>query len=197
MEQVNSQTQNLGNEEKASACLARLIATWARVVVGLALAGEGGVLFADARTHWAGHGAWVGIGTIVVGALIGFSGLLAIYRQARGPSAPDQDGLPVAPEVAIPMLGALLVYKYGFIAEEQLAQALERQSNQPIPRPRLGSILLDMGVLSMAQLEEALAYQRSLELRDPRAAVLDSAQAASARSGDPGLQGRIAPRSDG
>ena len=163
-------------KEKASASPARFIATWVRVVVGLALAGEGGVLFADARTYWAGHGAWMGMGAMALGALVGFSGLCAMYRQARGPSAPDQEGFPIAPEVTVPMLGALLVYKYGSVTEEQLAEALERQSNKPLPRPRLGSILLDMGVLSVAQIEEALAYQRSLELRDPRAAVLDSSQ---------------------
>jgi uncharacterized protein (DUF433 family) len=176
MGQLNSQAEDLGSAEKMSPSLGRLIAAWVRVVMGLALAGEGGVLFADARMHWAGYGAWVGIATMALGAVVGFSGLCGIYRQARGPSVPDQQGFPIAPEAAVPMLGALLVYKYRWITEEQLAEALERQSKQPFPRPRLGTILLDMGLLSVAQLEEALAYQRSLELRDPRAAVLDPAQ---------------------
>ena len=73
------------------------------------------------------------------------------------------------------MLGALLVYKYRLVTEEQLAEALEIQRKADEPKPRIGSILLEMGLLSMAQLHEALAYQRSLALGEVSAAALESA----------------------
>jgi hypothetical protein len=174
MGQVDSQAGDAGNRQKRLPSLTRLIATWVRVVFGLALAGEGGVLFADARTHYVGHGAWMGLAAMAAGSLLGLSGLYAFLVQARGPRA-DQDALPVAPEPAVPMLGALLVYKYRLVTEEQLAEALEIQRKANEPRPRIGSILLEMGLLSMAQLHEALAYQRSLALGEVSAAALESA----------------------
>jgi hypothetical protein len=60
------------------------------------------------------------------------------------------------------MVGALLVYKYGLITEDQLEKALERQRAQGEGKQLLGGILLDMGLVSMAELQTALAYQRSL-----------------------------------
>jgi len=174
MEQVGPEAEGSEKREERSPSLARLIAIWARVVIGLALVGEGGVLFADARMRWAGHGAWMGVAAMVVGALVGLSGLYAICAQARRRAPGDEDELLVAPEAAVPMLGALLVYKYQFITEEQLTEALEIQRKAGHNRPRIGTILLEMGVLTMAQLQEALAHQRSLAIRDGRAAILES-----------------------
>ena len=163
MEQVGSQEGTSKKPGKAARpSLGRFVALWAMVMVGLALAGEGGVLFADARTHWAGHGAWIGLVAMAVGALGGLSAMYALYVQARASSPPEE--LPVDPEPAVPMLGALLVYKYRVITEEQLERALELQRKEQATRRRIGSILLDMGLLSMAELQEALAYQRGLSL---------------------------------
>jgi len=147
--------------------LLRLIAAWGRLVVGLTLVGEGGVLYADARTHWAGHGAWVGAAAALIGSLLGLSAVYAIYAQIRPRSTAADDGIPVAPEPSVPMLGALLVYKYRFITEEQLAAALEVQRKETQGQRRIGGILLDMGLLTMAELQEALSYQRSLDAKSP------------------------------
>jgi hypothetical protein len=144
---------------------ARFLTTWIRVVVGLALVAEGAVLFADARTHWVGHGAWVGMAAMAAGALLGLSGVWAISVQVRGPRGAPTEGLPAAPELVVPMLGALLVYKYKLITEEQLEKALETQHKDSEPRRRLGTILLDMGLVSMAEIQAALAYQRSLTIQ--------------------------------
>ncbi len=142
--------------------LLRLVAAWGRLVVGLALVGEGGVLYADARTHWAGHGAWVGAAAALIGSLLGLSAICAIYAQVRPRRVAADDGIPVAPEPSVPMLGALLVYKYQFISEEQLAAALEVQRKEAQGPRRIGGILLDLGLLTMAELQKALSYQRSL-----------------------------------
>jgi hypothetical protein len=61
----------------------------------------------------------------------------------------------------MPKLGALLVYKYQVITEEQLEQALQRQREEPEKWRRLGEVLLDMGLISVVDLQEALDYQRS------------------------------------
>ncbi len=174
MEQVGSQERHSEEKGKGSppqAGFARFVAAWIRVVVGLALVGEGGVLFADARTHWAGYGAWVGIVAMAVGALISLSGMWAIYAQSRGSRTVSAEEFPVAPEPAVPMLGALLVYKYKFITEEQLEKALEVQRKEGATRRRIGSILLDMGLVSMAEVQQALAYQRSMTMDSVTAAV--------------------------
>ena len=67
------------------------------------------------------------------------------------------------------------MYKYRLVTEEQLAEALGIQRRAAEPRPRLGSILLEMGLLTMAQLQEALAYQRSLSLGEASAPALEAA----------------------
>jgi hypothetical protein len=142
-----------------------LIVTWAQVVVGLGLAGEGGVLYADARTH-AGGASWlVGVVAMLIGATLGISGLYglyAIHARSRGPEVMVPEDLPAKREPSIPMLGALLVYKYGVLTEEQLELALEQQRQEGENRRLLGGILLDMGLISAAELREALEYQHSL-----------------------------------
>jgi hypothetical protein len=142
--------------------LAWLIVTWLRLVVGLALVAEGGVLYAHARAHSGGPSWLVGMLAIVVGAALSLPGVYALY--ARGQSASAAGGGEVSPvqEQPIPMVGTLLVYKYGLITEDQLEKALERQRAQGEGKQLLGGILLDMGLVSMAELQTALAYQRSL-----------------------------------
>jgi hypothetical protein len=174
MAQVDPQAENACRRGGRAPSLPRLIATWIRIVFGLALVAEGGVLFADARMHYGGHGAWMGLAALAAGSLLGISGLYGFLAQARGANA-AADALPATPERAVPMLGALLVYKYRLVTEEQLAEALGIQRRAAEPRPRLGSILLEMGLLTMAQLQEALAYQRSLSLGEASAPALEAA----------------------
>jgi hypothetical protein len=85
--------------------------------------------------------------------------------QPAGDPAPERDS-----NVLVPMLGALLVYKYQFIKEWQLDKALELQRKQRRQRRRLGDILLEMAVVTRSQLRMALDYQDAY-LREKRANV--------------------------
>jgi hypothetical protein len=138
-----------------------LLVTWGRLVIGLALAAEGGVLYAHARTEAGGPSWWVGGVAIVVGAVLSLSGLYSIYVRTRQQEAIVPDSIPARAEPFVPMLGALLVYKYQALTEEQLERALEQQRKEGKDRRRLGEILLDMGLVSSAELRKALEYQRS------------------------------------
>ena len=179
MAQVGSQGEKTDSEGRtARPGLLRLVAAWSRLVLGLAFVGEGGVLYADARTHWAGHGSWVGAVAALAGALVGLSGICGIHAHLRSPKPNTSEDLPVEPEPSLPLLGAILIYKFRFISEDQLAAALEVQRKGGPPRRLLGGILLDMGALSMAELQQALSYQRSLSgqaLRGVRDHAPDSA----------------------
>ena len=62
------------------------------------------------------------------------------------------------------LLGELLVYRYQLITKTQRAEALARQVEIDRGR-RLGEILVDMSLITAAQLREALEFQRFA--RDP------------------------------
>ena len=96
-----------------------------------------------------------GAATAVAGALLSFSGVQALYRNILELRA----ARPFGREPAIPKLGALLVYRYDALTEEQLELALKKQREDPEEERRLGEILIDMGLISEAQLQEALAHQ--------------------------------------
>ncbi len=151
--------------------LAWLLVTWGRLVIGLALAGEGGVLYAHARTEAGAGPSWVGLTAIVVGALLSLSGLYAIYARTRPCEVIVPDSVPARAEPAMPMLGALLVYKYGALTEEQLEQALEQQRSEGVNRRRIGEILLDMGFIGAADLQKALEHQRAQARKEQEAAA--------------------------
>lgn len=58
------------------------------------------------------------------------------------------------------LLGELLVNRYRLISKEQCREALERQRDPKCGR-RLGEILIEMGLITRQDLEEALEYQLS------------------------------------
>jgi hypothetical protein len=58
------------------------------------------------------------------------------------------------------LLGELLVYRYQLISKDQRLQAMARQAEAPHKRP-LGEILLEMELITEAQLKEVLDYQRA------------------------------------
>ena len=58
------------------------------------------------------------------------------------------------------LLGELLVNRYRLITKEQCREALERQTDPECGR-RLGEILVEMGLITREDLEEALDYQLS------------------------------------
>lgn len=138
-----------------------LIITWGRLVVGLALVGEGGFLYADARTQAGGPSLWVGVIAVALGAVLSVSGVYSLYARGRAQGITVPIGTPSRPEPAMPMLGALLVYKYQALGEEQLEKALDQQRREGANKRRIGEILLDMGFISAADLQKALEYQRA------------------------------------
>lgn len=92
----------------------------------------------------------------------------------NGRRSDDQD-------VALPMIGALLAFRFRFINEWQLEKALAVQRKQRRSRQSLGRILLDMGLVTQSQLRQALDYQREYERR--KRSRLREAASASPRSG--------------
>lgn len=91
--------------------------------------------------------------------------LSAVYTRGHHPDlalpaagAPEEMAEESGP--AAPLLGALLVYKYRLITDEQLKRALEEQRKRPGQR-RLGEILLDMGLITRG------SYGRPCSSSDP------------------------------
>jgi hypothetical protein len=135
-----------------------------QVVVGALLAVVAGPLFAHASTTDDAPAWWIGGTCLVTGILLVMGGLASrkkrIQRLLSSPE-PSAGSLPAPRDPTMPMLGALLVYKYRLITEGQLQRALEMQRKEK-PNPRLlGDVLLEMGLITEAQLRKALDYQRS------------------------------------
>ena len=163
--------------EKPDSILAIVI--WGRVIMGLALATIGGVAFGHAWTS--DYLPWwlVGAISLLTGILLILS---AIYARGGAKKLPDTLAVPGSDpddrDPLVPLLGALLVYKYQYISQEQLNTALEQQRRLRTTRHRLGEILLEMGIITRSQLLEALAYQRSQSSRK-RSHTLPSDSAAA------------------
>jgi len=62
------------------------------------------------------------------------------------------------------LIGELLVYRYRIITREQRDAALAQQ-REPGEHHRLGEVLVQMGLVTEGDLQEALDYQR--DQRDP------------------------------
>lgn len=136
-----------------------LVVIWGRVVVGLGLAAIAGVSFGHAWTSedlsmWA-----VGAVTLLTGVLLVLSAFYARSDAKEIATSPAEVSESVRPrERLVPLLGALLVYKYQLISHQQLAAAIEEQRKN---KRLLGQILKDRGLITEEQLQEALAYQRT------------------------------------
>ncbi len=133
---------------------------WGRVVVGLVLAGTGGAAFGHAWTTENTPMWWVGGITLLVGILFVLSGIYARSHPRSTPQPILVEEPAAAREPLVPLLGAILVYKYQYITQKQLQQALSEQGRTE-PRRRLGEVLLLKGLMTAAQLEEALAFQQA------------------------------------
>ena len=96
----------------------------------------------------------------MVGLLLVLSGL---YARSRPPGIIPQvivrEEAPEVQEPLVPLLGALLVYKYQLITHKQLREALEEQ-RKTVPPRRLGEILVLRGLITLHELEESLAFQQ-------------------------------------
>lgn len=126
---------------------------WARVVMATVLTATAGVAFGYAWTtnEW----SWwlVGAMTLLAAILI----VLSLLHARTRPPAPA--AAVAGPEPLVPLLGALLLYKYRAITHEQLNRAVQRQRKD---KRHLGEILVGMGLVTQSLLDEALEYQRSL-----------------------------------
>jgi hypothetical protein len=144
---------------------------WGRLTLGLALAATGGVAFGHAWTSEHGHLWWVGAVTLLSGVLLVLSGLYARRQIIRMPAPEsleeDADSEASAPrglhsvtldEPLVPLLGALLVYKFQYVTHRELNAALEEQLESG-KKQRIGDILVAKGLLSSEQLQEALDLQ--------------------------------------
>jgi hypothetical protein len=166
-ETTSGQSSSHTDQNKADRSSLWAAINWVRVIVGIALVAEGGVLYAHSRMDEGGPLWIVGAIAILVGALMALPGVVSICR-SRLPEIIIAEPLPGAPEQTLPMLGALLVYKYRLITEEQLEKALEIQRKDGTNRRLLGGVLLDMGLISTAELQTALEHQRALVERKPQ-----------------------------
>ncbi len=140
-----------------------VVVVWGRIVVGLLLATVGGVAFGYAWTAEDTPLWWVGAISLLTGALLVLSGLYARSYPSgldESSAAPEESAEEV--ERLVPLLGALLLYKYHWITQQQLNQALRQQREEGEGKRLLGEILVSMGALTAQQLEEALKYQQSL-----------------------------------
>lgn len=139
------------------------VLVWGRVVMGLILAGVAGVAFGHAWTRVYAPYWWVGAISLLTGSLLVLSGL---YARSRPPGAVPEivmrEGVTDGEQPLVPLLGALLVYKYQRITQKQLNEALEQQHREGEHRRRLGEILVAMGAITESHLEEALEFQRSV-----------------------------------
>ncbi len=165
MSETDFEQRNADTQRRPRQGVAWLILAWGRLVLGLALAGEGGMLYAHARMQQGGPPLWIGVTAVLIGAVLSLSGICSIYARTRPVEITTADGMPAQPDPGIPMLGALLVYKYQALTEQQLERALEQQRKEGPNNRRIGEILVDMGLISAADLQTALEHQRSLSPR--------------------------------
>jgi len=133
-----------------------------QAALGLILCGAGGAALALGPLHPRSQMWWALAGAAALAGLC----LVLTHRRSPRPaltsagaaSAPDP---PRQPDVLVPMLGALLAFKFRFINEWQLQKALDLQRRDRKHQRRLGSILIDLGFITRAQLDQALQAQRT------------------------------------
>lgn len=140
-----------------------VVVVWGRIVVGLLLASVGGVAFGHAWTAENTSLWWVGAISLLTGALLVLSGFYARSYPSNHeelPTAPNEAEEPK--ERLVPLLGALLIYKFRWITQQQLNEALHKQQEKGSSKHFLGEILVSLGFITNEQLEVALHYQKSL-----------------------------------
>ena len=134
---------------------------WTRTALGLAMGVGGGVAFGHAWATKYAISWWVGVLSIVAGILLVLSGVSAARR---GREEEREEAVPLRHldprEPVVPLLGALLVYRYRMLTQEQLSRALEEQLRDDRRKRRLGEILLELEMVTEEQLAEVLEQQR-------------------------------------
>jgi len=135
---------------------------WRRLVAGLALSAAAGVILGQAWTSSDASWWWLGATTLLSAALMVLS---AFYAKTDPPADIVRAALPDAVQAEQeriqerweiePMLGEILVQN-GVITSSELLKGLARQSGTGL---LLGEVLVDMRLVSLDQLEEALGEQ--------------------------------------
>ncbi len=133
----------------------------ARIAVGLGLTVVAGLVLGRA---WTAHYIvwWCAGGiSLALGLLLVVSGIYAIYPRRRRSKAveTEMEDAPAEHDPTMPMLGALLVYKYQVVTEGQLQRALDQQRRDR-RKPRLGDVLVEMELVTKRQLDKALEDQQ-------------------------------------
>src|SRR5574340_1127526 len=131
---------------------------WARVAAGGLLVLAAGVLvvwpaFTGGRWAWWGAGLGCGLGLYLVAT--------AFPKQPSGlppQSMWEATARRLPSGMDPPLVGGLLVYKYGLITEAQLTQALVKQR---ATSQKLGEVLIEMGLVTAGQVAIALADQQT------------------------------------
>jgi hypothetical protein len=134
------------------------------MVVGVVLAVVAGLILAHALTTGYAPSWWSGGICLLTGIVLVVAGLVSARARRREITLGAAEPVKAAEkprDPTVPMLGALLAYKYQFVTENQLRRALEVQKKQGANKQRLGDILVSMGLLTRDQLQKALDYQRS------------------------------------
>ncbi len=141
----------------------------AQMAVGVVLAVSAGVFMGHALRTGYTPSWWIGGICLFIGVVLVVGGLVSARARARSIHLPSAPGArpKQADDSTAPRLGALLVYKYRLITEEQLERALEEQRRQKGGRVPLGEMLVSMKLITKSQLREALEYQRT-QSRRPR-----------------------------
>ena len=160
---ATSQRERARNDQAGQARKRRelmwLAVIWGRVLVGLTLAATAGVTFGHAWTEERNSLWWVGEVTLLAGVLLMLSALYARSEAKEIATSLAEASESVRPrERLVPLLGALLVYKYQLISHQQLAAAIQEQRKD---KRLLGQILKAQGLITEGQLQEALTYQRT------------------------------------
>jgi len=149
-----------GREEQHKELSAQ--SAWGRTAFGLAMGVGGGVAFGHAWVARYAISWWVGALSVLAGVLLVLSAVSATRRS--GEQARVEKAVPLRyleqREPVVPLLGALLVYKYRMLTQEQLSRALEEQFRSSAEKRRLGEILLEMEMVTEEQLETVLEHQR-------------------------------------
>jgi hypothetical protein len=135
----------------------------AQMAVGVVLAVVAGPLLAHALMTGYVPSWWSGGICLLTSAVLVIAGLVSAKardREIKLKATPAEAPVERPRDPSVPMLGALLVYKYQVITKSQLERALELQEKQGPNRQRLGEILVSMDLITRDQLREALEYQR-------------------------------------
>ncbi|MFB3880913.1 MAG: hypothetical protein ACE149_06600 [Armatimonadota bacterium] len=137
----------------------------AQVAVGVALAATAGPVFARAMVGQSLMLWIIGGVCLVTGVALAAAGLTSSKRRVQSLLRPrPRTPAPEAPrDPSVPMLGALLVYKYQLITEAQLQRALDQQEREKRKGRSLllGDVLREMKLVKESDLRTALDYQRS------------------------------------